>query len=34
MQVYRMRFETNPAMAATTDPRVLVLETTASTGAQ
>jgi soluble lytic murein transglycosylase len=31
MQVYRMRFETNAAVA-TTDPRVLVLETTASTG--
>ena len=32
MQVYRMRFETNAAVATTTDPRVLVLETTASTG--
>jgi len=34
MQVYRMRFENHGAIATTTDPRVLILETTASTGAR
>jgi soluble lytic murein transglycosylase len=34
MQVYRMRFENNAAMAATIDQRILVLETNAAPGAQ
>jgi soluble lytic murein transglycosylase len=34
MQVYRMRFENNPALATTTDQRVLVLETNAAPGAR